>query len=157
MKSRAPICLLLRPSATRCATSASLLPSIPGPGCAATNSVCSPSASATAASRLSAFPLATSESNLARPNEAVARLSSFFADSSYVAAARRQQVFTHLQASTCHCSALQKPESTVSRRATSLLGGMGPGYLGGHSRASPSVGVCLVRHEQTRPGQALRR
>src|SRR5439155_10367732 len=75
MKRRAPICLLLRPSATRRATSTSRFASTPDPASFRIATLAwsgSPSATATALSRLSLLPALNSASNLGLPSAAIA-------------------------------------------------------------------------------------
>src|SRR3982074_350280 len=75
MNKRAPICLLLEPSATKCATSASRLPSgavSAATVCAATNCADSPRASAIAAARLKRCPAVYSVWNFDAPSAALA-------------------------------------------------------------------------------------
>src|SRR5205807_7400603 len=75
MNKLTPICLLLEPAATNCATSASRLPSGAVSAVsmrAATNCADSPSASATAAARLNCCPAAYSIWNFDAPSAALA-------------------------------------------------------------------------------------
>src|SRR2546429_6815265 len=75
MKRRAPICLLLRPSATRRATSTSRFASTPGLAPSRVAAVAwsaSPRATATAVSRVRCLPAVNSTSNLALPRSAIA-------------------------------------------------------------------------------------